>query len=104
MEITIFIILLIISVLFLILTFIWESMTFCALDMFMWWIIAINIPALEIPYQYVLPDGTVGEAMQVVEGLYPLMYLFVLIGILMMLYLMIDFVFPFLKAKFPRMM
>lgn len=83
---SIFIILLILAILFLLVSLAWESIVLSAIDMIMWFILAYSILYLEIPYQY-SSGGTVTTAMHTVENLAPVAYLFMGIGIVMFIYM-----------------
>ena len=64
---SIFILLVVISVLFLVLTVVWESLMLGAVDIILWLVLSISVYNLEIPYQYVLSDDTVGTGLQSIQ-------------------------------------
>ena len=99
---SILIVLLIIAVLTMILAFEWESLTMSIVDVVLWFTLAISIFNVEIPYQYM--DGvSVFEATQTLEGMYPLGWLFIGMGLIMMIHTFIIS-FEMLKGKKPRLL
>jgi hypothetical protein len=83
---SILILLVIIAIILLIVTVEWESILICMIDLILWASLAVAILQVEIPYQYT-SGGTVVEATQSIETLYPLAYLFIGIALIVLLYL-----------------
>ena len=99
-----FILILVLSVIFLILSIVWESLMISIIDVILWLILSISIYKLEIPYQAIQNDNTIVTGFHSIETLYPLSYLFMGISLLMMMYMFICIIFPMLQGKFSRMM
>ena len=87
-----------------IMTIVWESLAIGAMDIIIWLILSISVYQLELPYTAIQNDNTIVEGVHTIETLYPLSWLFMALGIIMMLFVFIDIVFPMLKGKFSRMM
>lgn len=101
---TIFISIMAGAVLFFILTVKWESIALGALDVILWFILAISVLNIEIPYVAIQNDNTIVEGVQIIESLYPLNWLFILIGLIVMIYWMTTLIFPLLQGKYRGMM
>jgi len=82
---SILIILLIIAVLVMILAFEWESLTMSIIDVVLWLTLSIGIFNVEIPYQYT-QSGSIVEATQTLEGMYPIGWIFLGIALIMMIH------------------
>ena len=82
---SILIILLIIAIICMILAMEWESLTMSIIDVVLWFTLAIGIFNVEIPYQYT-SSGNIVEATQTLESMYPLGWIFLGIGIIMMIH------------------
>jgi len=91
-------VLIIIAILLLILTVEWESMALCGLDIALWFVLAVSVIQVEIPYQYVV-SGVTYESTQKIESLYPLSILFYGIAVVMMIYLFVNLALPLLGEK-----
>jgi len=87
---SIFIILLISAIIFLILAVLWESLALCALDIALWFICALGILQIDI----VTSTGTTS-----IESMHPLSILFGGVGIIMFIYLLVNLVAPFITEK-----
>jgi hypothetical protein len=101
---SIFIILLVIAILFMLMTIIWQSLAIGTIDIIMWLLLSISVHQLELPYTAIQNDNTIVTGIHTIETLWPLSTLFMGIGIVMMLYVMVDIIFPMLQGKFSRMM
>ena len=99
---SILIILLIIAVILLVLAFEWKSLTITIIDIIFWLILSISIYSVEVPYQYT-SGGTIVEATQTIQSMYPIGWLFTAIAIIMMIYVFILGT-DMLKGKFSNMM
>jgi len=82
---SVFIMVLILAIVMLMLSIIWESIVLSLIDVIMWLVLAIGALKIEIPYQYI-SGGTVYEAVQEITDLYALTYLFMGIAIVMIVY------------------
>ena len=80
-----FIMLLIMAIILLMLSVVWESIVLSIIDVVMWLVLAIGALKVEIPYQYI-SSGTVYEATQEITDLYPITYLFMGIAVVMAVY------------------
>jgi len=101
---SIIIILLIIAVIMLVLTVEWQSLAIGAIDIILWFILAISIFKVEIPYQYT-QGNTVYTGTQSLESMHPLGYLFIGVGMVMVIYIWVTIITPMLKGKkWDRMM
>jgi len=101
---SIFIILLVIAILFLVLTIVWESLVLGAMDIITWMILGISVYQLELPYTAIQNDNTIVTGIHTIETLWPLCTLFMGIAVIMTIYLLTYIVGPMLKGKFSRMM
>ena len=101
---SIFILMIVMAVLFLLVTMEWKSLFFGTVDILLWLVLSISIYNIEIPYQYVTGSDVIGESVHVIQSQYVLSALFMGLAILTMLYVMIDIIFPMLSGKFSRMM
>ena len=99
---SILIILLIIAVILLVLAFEWKSISITIIDVIFWMVLSLSIYNVEVPYQYT-SGGTVVEATQTIESMYPIGWLFILISIIMMIYTVILGT-DMLQGKFSKMM
>lgn len=99
---TLLIIFIIIAVLLMITTFEWESLTLSIIDVILWFTLAISIFNVEIPYQY-SNGSTIVETTQTLEGMYPIGWIFIGIGIIMMIHTFI-LGFEMLKGRKPRLL
>ena len=91
---SIFILLLIAAIIFLILAWESESVTLHMIDITLWFTLAVSVFSLEIPY---------GDGTQYITNLYPLAYLFMGIGVIMVIS-MLTVVFEMLKGELPGSM
>jgi len=99
---SIIVILLIIAIILLIFSFEWESLSLSIIDTIMWFVLGISIFVVEIPYQYY--DGSVAqEAVQTLESMYPIGWLFIGIGLIMMIHTFVISL-ELLKGKKTRML
>ena len=87
---SIFIILLISAIIFLILTVIWESMALCGLDIALWLLCALGILKIDV----ITATGTIS-----LEGMSDLSILFGGIACVMTIYLIATLLLPFFKGK-----
>jgi hypothetical protein len=101
---TIFIILLVIAILFLVLTVVWNSLSIGILDIMLWFILSGAIHSIEIPYVAIQNDNTIVEGIQVIESLYPLSWLFIGIGIIVLMYWLTSIVWPMYQDKYSNVM
>ena len=102
---TIFIMLLVIAVIFMVFTVEWRSISFGILDVIIWFILSAAVFVIEIPYAAVLSDDTViSGSYNVGESMYYLSPLFFVIGFIMFLYLIIVLALPGLSGKMNKMM
>jgi hypothetical protein len=99
---SILIILLVIAVILLVLSIEWQSISITTIDVILWLVLGISIYSIDIPYQYII-DNTVMESTQHVTDVYPISYLFMGIGIIMMIYLFL-LGFDLLKGKVYKIM
>ena len=99
---SILIILLIIAVILLVLAFEWKSITITIIDVILWLTLSISIYNVEVPYQYT-SGGTVYEATQSIQNMYPIGWLFIAISIIMMIYVFV-LATDMLQGKFSKMM
>ena len=79
---SILIMLIILGILLLVAAYEWRDPLISIVDSVMWFVCALGILYVEIPYQYIR-GGTVSTATHVITNLYPLAALFMLMGILM---------------------
>ena len=82
---SVFIILLILAIIMLLLAVSWESIVLSLIDSIIWFIMAISVMKIEVPYQYV-SGGSVETALQEITNLVPISYLFAMIGLVMGIY------------------
>jgi len=82
---SIFILLLVLAVIFLIVAIEWESFVMCAIDFILWLVLALGVLDIEVPYQYV-SGGVVTTAMHSMEGMHYLAMLFAGIGVVVFIY------------------
>jgi hypothetical protein len=101
---SIFIILLIIALLFLVLTIVWESLAIGALDIILWLVLAISVYQIELPYTAIQSDNTIVTGVHTIETLYPLSWVFLLLAFITMFYLFFNIIFPMLKGRFNKVM
>ena len=101
---SIFILLLVIAILFLLITIIWESLSIGIVDVILWLILSISVYQIEIPYTAIQADDTIISGVHTIETLYPLSWLFMGMAIITMLFLFIQIIFPMLQGKYSRMM
>lgn len=101
---SIFILLLVIAILFMLMTIIWQSLVIGAIDIIMWLILSISVHQLELPYTAIQNDNTIVTGIHTIETLWPLSTLFMGIAIIMFIYVTVDIVYPMLQGKFSRMM
>jgi hypothetical protein len=101
---SIFIILLVIALLFLVLTIVWESLAIGALDIILWLVLAISVYQLELPYTAIQSDNTIVTGVHTIETLYPLSWVFLLLAFITMFYLFFNIIFPMLKGRFSKVM
>jgi len=101
---SIFIILLVMAILFLMLTIVWESLAIGAMDIILWLVIAISIYQLELPYTAIQNDNTIVEGVHTIETLYPLSWLFIGLMFITMFYVFVGIIFPMLKGRFSNVM
>lgn len=80
----------------------WESILFSAISVFSWFIASLGCFDYEIPYVYV-QGNTVTETTQSVSTMHPLGWLFVILGIVMVLYIF-YLAFEIVKGKEPRVL
>jgi len=96
---SIFIILLIVGIILLVLMVEWESMALGGLCFALWMTLALSIHQIEIPYQYTDNYGNVIETTQSIENMFPLSTLFTGIAIIVLLYMIINLILPYLYKK-----
>ena len=96
---SIFILLLIVGILLLIISVEWESLALSGICIIIWLILALSVHQIEIPYQYINNDGVPVASTQSIETLFPLSLLFYGISIIMLIYMMVNLVFPMIGTK-----
>lgn len=101
---SIFILMIVLAVLFLLICMEWKSLMFGVFDIILWIILSISVYNIEIPYQYVTPSDIIGESVQVISTQYIFSWVFIGMAFLSMLYVLVDIIFPMLQGKFSRMM
>lgn len=101
---SIFILLIVMAVLFLLVTIEWQSLMFGVVDIMLWLVLSLSIYNIEIPYQYITGSDIIGESVHIIQSQYIFSALFMGMAILTMLYVLIDIIFPMLSGKFSRMM
>ena len=101
---SIFIILLVIALILLVLTIVWESLAIGAIDTILWLVLAISVYQLELPYTAIQNDNTIVTGVHTIETLYPLSWLFLLLAFITMFYLFFNIIFPMLKRRFSKVM
>ena len=94
-----FYVLLIIAIIFLVLMVEWQSIAIAGINIVIWMVLAISVHQIQIPYQYTDTLGVVHESTQNIENLFPLSILFYGITIIIFLYLLINLVMPYLSGK-----
>lgn len=99
-----FIVMLIITVFFFILTVVWQSLALGIVDTILWMVLAISVHYYEIPYTAIQNDNTIVTGVHVIETLHPYAWLFILMMFITMLYTFIEIIFPMLQGRFSRMM
>ena len=87
---SIFIILLISAIIFLILTVMWESLALCGLDISLWLLCGLGILQIDV----VTATGTTA-----IESMHPLSILFWGVAVVMTIYLFVNLVSPFITQK-----
>lgn len=92
------------AVLFFILTVYWQSISLGVIDIVLWFILAGAVANIELPYVAIQADNTIVEGVQTIESLYILSPLFLIIGIVVMIYWLTSIVLPLLSGKMNRMM
>jgi hypothetical protein len=101
---SIFLALLIGAVLFFILTVKWQSLSLGVLDIVLWFILSASVFTIELPYVAMQADNTIVEGVQTIESLHILSPLFMVIGIIVLIYWLTSIVFPMLSGKLNKMM
>jgi len=96
------IILIIIAILMLVLSWHWESITLSVIDTILWLVISLGVYNFEVPYQYT-SGGSIVEATQTIESMYPIGWLFILLTLVMMIHTMI-LIFELLQGRPKQMM
>ena len=91
-----------IAFIFMLLGVYWRSILLSTVSMMTWFISTWGCFNYEIPYVYT-QGNTVVETTQSVQTMYPLGWLFVILGIVMLLYLL-DLAFEMLKGKEPKVL
>jgi len=99
-----FLALLIGAVLFFILTVKWQSLSLGVLDIVLWFILSASVFTIELPYVAMQADNTIVEGVQIIESLHILSPLFMVIGIIVLIYWLTSIVFPMLSGKLNKMM
>lgn len=95
---SIIIVLIIISVILMVLSVEWESITFGFIDTIFWLILCIGMFEIEVPYQYVdINSGVAVASTQSLQSMYPIGWLFMLLSLVMFLYSCVQ-VFETLKG------
>ena len=104
MLLTLLIIFLVRTVLFFILTVLWQSLALGIVTTVLWFILSISIYSIEIPYQYITSGDVVGTGVHTIQTMYSYGWIFILMGFITAIYVFADIVFPMLQQKFSRMM
>ena len=99
MLLTIFIILLVLAIIFLLITLEWNSLFTGSMTIILWIILALTVHQIEIPYTAIQNDNTIISGVQTIETLYPLSYLFWAFALVMFIYLITDVVRPMFQEK-----
>lgn len=101
----VFILLLILAVIFLILLLETDSLALGVIDAVLWFILSIAVMNINVPYQlYNVATDEIETGVQVIESEYMLSWLFILIGIIVLLYVFVSVIFPMLQQKFSKVM
>jgi len=100
---SIIIILICIGVLFMILSFEWESLMMSSVTFVIWMGLSISMHQIEIPYAAIQSDDTIVTGVQNIENLYMYGWLFLGLAIIMFLYI-ISLAFNIYKEKEKRIM
>ena len=87
------------AILFLLLMVYWKSISLGLLDVVLWWVLSVSVFFIEIPYVAITSDDTVITGFHTVESLYILSPLFVAIGVIALIYWLVNIVFPTLSGK-----
>lgn len=90
------------AVVFMLLTFLWESWVICGIDIILWFITALGFISYEVPYVYI-SGGVVYEEIQTIETMAPLSGLCMLFGIVMTLYVLYLAIEAW-KGKVPKVL
>jgi len=98
----VFYILITLGIIFLILSILWESITFGVMDVVVWMTAAAACYQFRIPYQYVA-GGVPNTAYHVIEDNITVSWLFMLFAIIAMIHTMI-LGFDMLKGRVPKVM
>jgi len=91
-----------IAFIFMLIGFYWRSIALSSVSMMTWFISTWGCFNYEIPYVYT-QGNTIVETTQHIETMYPLGWLFMVLGIVMLLYLL-DLGFEMWKGKEPKVL
>jgi len=92
------------AILFLLLTVKWKSLSLGLLDIVLWFIISASVHSLEIPYTAIQSDNVVVHGVHEIQSLYSVSLIFTAIGFIVLIYWLIEIVFPLIHQKYTRMM
>lgn len=104
MLLSIFVVLTIVALLFMVLTIYWKSLSLGAVDIILWMTLSQGVMNLDIPYQAIQSDDTIVKGIHTISDLWFLNWFFMLMALIMMLYLFISIIYPMLQQKFSKVM
>jgi hypothetical protein len=99
-----FYVLLVVSLLFMLLMLKWRSLSFGILSVVMWFILAAGVMNLQRGYVAVLSDDSIVMGMQSISSMHYLSPLFLVLGIVSLLFLLVFIVLPHLSGKTSKLM
>jgi len=100
---SVFLLLVCVGVVFMILSFRWESLTLSIITLVIWLSLSIGVYQIEIPYQVITSADVVVTGTQHVENLYMYSWFFLALAIIMFLYI-ISIVFQLYRNRERRIM
>jgi len=92
------------AILFLLLTVKWKSLSLGLLDIILWFILSAAVHSFEIPYTAITSTDTIVQGVHEIQSLYSVSLIFTGIGFIVLIYWLIDIVFPLIHQKYSRMM
>jgi len=91
------------ALLFFILMVYWKSISLGILDVVLWFILSVSVISIEIPYVAMTSGDAIVEGVQVIESSYVLSPLFAIIGIITLIYWLVEIIFPTLNGRVKMM-